>query len=82
VQQSRRFAVAVQQAMHRALAAQIPGMRNRGVKKASYVVLTGTSMPAILAEVSFVSSPADEDKLEGSSYRQSIAEGLFKGIAQ
>jgi N-acetylmuramoyl-L-alanine amidase len=82
VQQSRRFAVAVQQAMHRALAAQIPCLRNRGVKKYSYVVLTGTSMPAILAEVSFVSSPADEDKLEGSSYRQNIAEGLFKGIAQ
>ncbi len=82
VQQSRRFAVAVQQAMHRALAAQIPGMRNRGVKKASYVVLTGTSMPAILAEVSFVSSPADEDKLERSSYRQSIAEALYKGIAE
>jgi N-acetylmuramoyl-L-alanine amidase len=82
VQQSRRFAVAVQQAMHRALAAQIPGMRNRGVKKASYVVLTGTSMPAVLAEVSFVSSPADEDKLKSSNYRQRIAEGLYKGIAQ
>jgi N-acetylmuramoyl-L-alanine amidase len=82
VQQSRRFAVAVQQAMHRALVAQIPGMRNRGVKKASYVVLTGTAMPAILAEVSFVSSPADEDKLQSSSYRQSIAEALYKGIAQ
>jgi N-acetylmuramoyl-L-alanine amidase len=82
VQQSRRFAVAVQQAMHRALAAQIPGMRNRGVKKASYVVLTGTSMPAILAEVSFVSSPADEDKLKSSNYRQNIAEALYKGIAQ
>ena len=82
VQQSRRFAVAVQQAMYRALAAQIPGMRNRGVKKASYVVLTGTSMPAILAEVSFVSSPADEDKLQSSNYRQSIAEALYKGIAQ
>jgi len=82
VQQSHRFAVAVQQAMHRALAAQIPGMRNRGVKKASYVVLTGTSMPAILAEVSFVSSPADEDKLKSSNYRQNIAEGLYRGIAQ
>ena len=46
------------------LASQIPDMRNRGVKEASYVVLTGTSMPAILAEVSFVSSPADEAKLE------------------
>ncbi|HMH07585.1 MAG TPA: N-acetylmuramoyl-L-alanine amidase, partial [Terriglobales bacterium] len=82
VQQSRRFAVAVQQALHRALAVQIPGMRNRGVKKASYVVLTGTSMPAILAEVSFVSSPADEDILKSSSYRQNIAEGLYTGIAQ
>jgi len=82
VQQSRRFAVAVQQAMYRSLEAQIPGMRNRGVKKASYVVLTGTSMPAILAEVSFVSSPADEDKLKSSNYRQNIAEGLYRGIAQ
>ncbi len=82
VQQSHRFAVSVQQALHRALAAQIPGMRNRGVKKASYVVLTGTSMPAILAEVSFVSSPEDENILKSASYRQNIAEGLYKGIAQ
>jgi N-acetylmuramoyl-L-alanine amidase len=82
VQKSRRFAVAVQQALHGALASQIPDMRNRGVKKATYVVLTGTSMPAILAEVSFVSSPADEEKLKSSSYRDKIAEGLFKGIAR
>ncbi len=82
VQKSRRLAIAVQQALYRMLAAQIPAMRNRGVKKASYVVLTGTSMPAILAEVSFVSSQADEAKLQNSSYRQKIAEGLYKGIAQ
>ncbi len=82
VQQSRRFAIAVQQALHRTLAAQIPGIRNRGIKEASYVVLTGASMPAILAEVSFVSSPADEDELQSSGYRQKIAEALYKGIAQ
>ncbi len=82
VQKSRRFAAAVQHALYHALATQIPEMRNRGVKKASYVVLTGTSMPAILAEVSFVSSPADEARLRNSSYRQKIAEGLYKGIAQ
>ena len=82
VQKSRRFAVAVQHALYHALATQIPDMRNRGVKKASYVVLTGTSMPAILAEVSFVSSPADEARLKNSTYRQQIAEGLYKGIAQ
>jgi len=82
VQKSRRFAAAVQHALYHALAVQIPDMRNRGVKKASYVVLTGTSMPAILAEVSFVSSPADEARLKNSTYRQKIAEGLYKGIAQ
>lgn len=82
VQKSRRFAAAVQHALYHALATQIPDMRNRGVKQASYVVLTGTSMPAILAEVSFVSSPADEARLKNSSYRQQIAEGLYKGIAQ
>jgi N-acetylmuramoyl-L-alanine amidase len=82
VRQSRRFALSVQHSLYRALAAQIPGMRNRGVKKASYLVLTGTSMPAILAEVSFVSSPADEDRLQSSRYRQAIAEALYKGIAQ
>jgi N-acetylmuramoyl-L-alanine amidase len=82
VLKSRRIAVAVQQSLYRVLATQIPDIRNRGVKKASYVVLTGTSMPAILAEVSFVSSPEDETKLKNSSYRQKIAEGLYKGIAE
>jgi N-acetylmuramoyl-L-alanine amidase len=82
VLKSRRFAVAVQQSLYRMLATQIPDIRNRGVKKATYVVLTGTSMPAILAEVSFVSSPEDETKLKNSNYRQKIAEGLYKGIAQ
>ena len=82
VQKSRRFAAAVQQALFGVLASQIPDMRNRGVKKASYVVLTGTSMPAILAEVSFVSSPEDEEKLKSPAYRDKIAQGLFKGIAQ
>jgi len=81
VQQSRRFADNVQRSLYRTLAAKNPALRNRGVKEASYVVLTGTTMPAILAEVSFVSSPADETKLESAAYRQAIAEALYKGVA-
>lgn len=81
VQRSRGLASDVQQALYHTLAAKNPALRNRGVKEASYVVLTGTTMPAILAEVSFVSSPEDESKLESSAYRQQIAEGLYKGIA-
>ncbi len=81
VQESERFAGDVQQSLYRALRPQNPGLRNRGVKEASYVVLTGTTMPAILAEVSFVSSPEDENKLEKANYRQQIAQALYKGVA-
>ena len=82
VTDSHRLAADVQQALYGALAVRNPDIRNRGVKEAQYVVLTGTQMPAVLAEVSFVSSPADEDKLQNSDYRQQIAEALYRGIAQ
>jgi N-acetylmuramoyl-L-alanine amidase/putative methionine-R-sulfoxide reductase with GAF domain len=81
VQESRRLAASVQHSLYGELETKNPGLRNRGVKKAEYVVLTGTSMPAILAEVSFVSSPTDENNLQSSSYRQSIAEALYRGLA-
>jgi N-acetylmuramoyl-L-alanine amidase len=81
VLESRRFASSVQHAVYGTLASQNPDIRNRGVKRASYVVLTGTTMPAILAEVSFVSNSTDESKLRSSTYRQQIAEALYQGIA-
>jgi N-acetylmuramoyl-L-alanine amidase len=81
VRESRRIAASVQRELYAMLAAKTPGIRDRGVKEASYAVLTGTSMPAILAEISFVSSPTDEGNLESSAYRQQIAEALYKGIA-
>jgi N-acetylmuramoyl-L-alanine amidase len=80
-QQSQRLAAAVQNALYDKLVTENPGLPNRGVKKASYVVLTGTTMPAILAEVSFVSSPTDEKSLKRAAYRQHIAEALYRGIA-
>jgi N-acetylmuramoyl-L-alanine amidase/putative methionine-R-sulfoxide reductase with GAF domain len=79
---SHRFAADVQQALYGGLASQNPDLRNRGVKEAQYVVLTGTQMPAVLAEVSFMSSPADENKLQSAEYRQQIAESLYRGIAR
>jgi N-acetylmuramoyl-L-alanine amidase/putative methionine-R-sulfoxide reductase with GAF domain len=82
VQESHRFAASVQRALYGTLAAKNSGIRDRGVKEASYVVLTGTSMPAILAEVSFVSSPTDEQNLQSTTYRQQIAEALYKGVAR
>ena len=82
IEQSRRLAASVQRALYGTLSAQNPGLRDRGVKPASYVVLTETAMPGILAEVSFVSSPTDEQKLRSDGYREQIAEALYKGIAR
>jgi N-acetylmuramoyl-L-alanine amidase len=81
VHDSHRFAEDVQHALFGSLAARNPGLPNRGVKEAEYVVLTGTEMPAVLAEVSFVSSPTDEGNLKNPDYRQQIAESLYQGIA-
>jgi N-acetylmuramoyl-L-alanine amidase len=39
-------------------------------------------MPSILAEISFVSNPADEHRLATSEYRERIAESLYRGIAK
>ena len=82
IDQSRRLADSVQRSLYGTLAARNPGLRDRGVKEASFVVLTETSMPGILAEVSFVSSPTDEQKLRSDGYREQIAEALYKGIAR
>ncbi len=82
IEESREFAGDVQESLHSGLAAKSPGIRNRGVKKAPFIVLIGANMPSILAEISFVSNPADEHRLETSEYRQRIAESLYHGIAK
>ena len=82
IAQSRRLAASVQRSLYGTLSAENSGLRDRGVKEASYVVLTETAMPGILAEVSFVSSPTDEQKLRSDGYREQIAEALYKGIAR
>jgi N-acetylmuramoyl-L-alanine amidase len=81
IEESRRLAASVQHSLYSALAANSSGIRNRGIKDSAFVVLTGTTMPAVLTEISFVSSPADEHNLQTTGYRQQIAEALFEGIA-
>jgi N-acetylmuramoyl-L-alanine amidase len=82
IEESREFASDVQQSLHTGLAARNPGERDRGVKKAPFVVLIGANMPSILAEISFLSNPGDEKRLKLQAYRQRIAESLYHGISQ
>ena len=80
IEESREFAGDVQQSLHSGLAAKGSAIKDRGVKKAPFIVLIGANMPSILAEISFVSNPTDERKLRTPEYRQRIAESLYRGI--
>jgi N-acetylmuramoyl-L-alanine amidase len=82
IEESHEFASNVQEALHSGLATKNSGIRDRGVKKAPFIVLIGANMPSILAEISFVSNPSDERKLQTPEYRQRIAESLYRGISK
>ncbi len=54
---------------------------NLGVKSAMFFVLMGANMPpSILAEVSFISNPDEEEFLANESYRSVIAHSIATGI--
>lgn len=82
IEESRKLAASVQRSLYATLASNSPDIRNRGIKDSAFVVLTGTTMPSILTEISFVSSPTDEQNLQSTTYRQQIAEALYQGIAR
>ncbi len=78
--ESRRLAAAVQQQMFSGLSAVDPGLENWGVKRAPFIVLVATDMPAILAEVGCLSNDREAVMLGNATYRQQIAQALFHGI--
>ena len=57
------------------------GLKNRGVKKAPFVVLIGANMPSILTEISFVTNGKDAAQLRTPEYRERVAESIFHGVA-
>jgi len=82
VDESREFAGRVEEALY-ANAAKTTNakVRDRGVKRAPFVVLIGANMPSILAEIGFISNPHDEALLMRPEARQKVAEALYKGVA-
>ncbi|ABF40156.1 N-acetylmuramoyl-L-alanine amidase [Candidatus Koribacter versatilis Ellin345] len=82
IDESRELASDIEGSLATGLSNKSAPMRNRGVKKAPFIVLIGANMPSILAEISFLSNPADEKKLKTPEYRQKIAESLYKGVSK
>ena len=78
--ESRDLARAVQAELLRTLRDRSPGLEDRGVKTAPFLVLVSTQMPAILAEVSCLSNEEEARRLAEPDYRQQIAAALHAGI--
>jgi N-acetylmuramoyl-L-alanine amidase len=82
IDESREFASDVESSLYAGLAKGNDGLKNRGVKKAPFVVLIGANMPSILAEISFVTNPKDAEELRQPEYRERVAESLYNGVAK
>ena len=82
ITESQTLAQAVQSSIYSQVAKSNAAARNRGVKRAPFVVLIGASMPSVLAEIGFLTNPKDESNLAKPEHRQKIAEALYRGVAQ
>ncbi len=55
-------------------------MADHGVKTAPFYVLRFTTMPSILAEIAYISNPAEETLLRSRAFIAHVAESLFEGV--
>jgi N-acetylmuramoyl-L-alanine amidase len=81
IDESREFAADIQESLSKRIQKTSRTVKDRGVRKAPFVVLIGADMPSILTEISFLSNPADEQLLKKPEHRQRVAEGLYQGVA-
>jgi N-acetylmuramoyl-L-alanine amidase len=81
IDESKEFAEDVQDSLAKRVQKAAKPVKNRGVRKAPFVVLIGADMPSILTEISFLSNPADEKMLKQPEHRQRVAEGIYQGVA-
>ncbi len=81
-EESSDLAQTVQQSLYKEVKNHRPILRDRGVKKAPFIVLINLNMPGILTEVGFLSNPSDEQYFKEQEGRNQVAEALFRGIEQ
>ncbi len=81
IRESSQLAESVQTSMVSGLQRHKYGTKNLGVKQAPFYVLIGAEMPAVLAEISFLTNPDEARLLKNDKYLQAIAEQIAAGVA-
>jgi N-acetylmuramoyl-L-alanine amidase CwlD len=74
-EQSRMLADSIHQSLVSGL--QAP---DRSVRKARFYVINHTPVPAVLAEVGFISNKDEREKLISSDYQDKVADSLAQGV--
>jgi len=54
--------------------------KDLGVRQAPFYVLIGAEMPAILAEISFITNPEEAKRLQEEAYLETIADQIASGL--
>jgi N-acetylmuramoyl-L-alanine amidase len=60
--------------------ARVPGLADRGIKTANFLVLREAGMPAVLVEVAYISNPDEEGRLRTPAFRQQLADAIVRGV--
>ncbi len=81
LQESQRLASEIQHSLYSQMSKDSNlKVIDMGIRKAPFLVILGTEMPAVLAEVTCLSNREEEIKLRTSNYRNKIATHLETGI--
>ena len=80
-EESIALAQAVQTALVDQVRTAVPLARDLGVKKGPFYVLVGAHLPCVLVELAFLTHADEAHRLGSATYQETLAEGLFRGIA-
>lgn len=78
--ESKRLASNIQRSMLSSVSKKYGRVRDLGIKRAPFYVLTGAAMPAVLLETGFVSNKEDARRLKSREYQGLLADAVVSGI--
>ena len=80
--QIQKESVLLAELIQKSLTKGLKDFKDRGVKKANFVVLRGALMPAVLVEVGYITNPSDLSKIIKKDNQESAAKAISNGIIE